>query len=205
MNRRIITLILLLLLSFIGYFVYVVFIDNGEPINLDQSAQQVLEDVEMVKKQQKVYKWVASKEIEEGYLDEHIHDIVERQRDPQNVIQFMFGTIILEEPELFVQTFETETISKDLFKVDNPDKLKVAANLMNQISRNGKLSRVGVINVRGSINQEVTVRIALEYSDGMEIKVPVKMKLYGDAHGEDHEIYYITSSVWDIIEEIESK
>jgi len=51
-------------------------------------------------------------------------------------------------------------------------------------------------------SREITVRIALGYDDGIEIKVPVKMQLYGDSHGEDHAIYYITSSVWDVIDKI---
>lgn len=194
-----------LLILFAGYFIFTILLDNGEAINLNQSTQQVLEDVEKIRKQQDVYKWVPAKKIEEGYLEAHIDDIEERYRDPQNVIRFMFGTIILKDADLFMQTFETETISKDLFAVDNPDKMEVAADLINQISRDGKLDRVGVINVRGNIGQEITVRIALGYSDGIEVRVPIEMKLYGDIHGEEDPVYYINSSVWDIIEKIEEK
>lgn len=202
MNRRIVLSILAVVIPLGWYIIHTVFIDVGEPINLEQSAEQILVDVEKVKNQEKAYTWIASSEIESGYLDQHIVDITKRHRDPEFVVQYLFGTLILEDVELFVQAFQSGTLSEDLFSVDNPDKIEVANEMMDMITRNGLLERVGIINVSGSIGSVVTVRISLGYSDGKEVKVPLKMEMYGDAHSDGNSIYYITTSVWDIIEAI---
>ncbi|WP_066418237.1 hypothetical protein [Sutcliffiella cohnii] len=204
MKRNLIILISIFL-TIIGYITYTMLVDNGEAIDLEQSASQVLEDVERVKNQETAYTWLETKNMSDGYLETHLSDMTQRQRIPENVIQFLFGTILVDDPELFVQAFDTETISKDLFAIDNPDKLEVASDIMNRISRDSKLERVGIINTKGSVGQEVTVRIAISYSDGLEIKFPITMRLQRNSHGEDNSIYFISSSVWDLIKVIESK
>ena len=54
MNRRLILLVAFLVVSLIGYTIYTIFIDNGDAINLDESAQQVINDMEKVKKKKEV-------------------------------------------------------------------------------------------------------------------------------------------------------
>ena len=53
--------------------------------------------------------------------------------------------------EVKTQTKEVETISQDLFSVEEPDKRKVLEDIINRISRDGKLKEVVYEKKKGGL------------------------------------------------------
>jgi hypothetical protein len=176
-----------------------------ETINPTHAKENVLNDIQKIKEQEdKAYSWINTKKVETGYLDGQNKDVIQRYREKKGVIEFLFASIVLNDPNLFVQSFQPEVISKDLFKVENTDKVEVAKNLMKKISRNGKLIKVGYENKLGVFNMETQeANIILVYEDGVQVKIPIQFQLSETHHHKDDQIYSIKTSVWEIIDRIE--
>ncbi|PGT80575.1 hypothetical protein [Bacillus sp. AFS040349] len=124
---------------------------------------------------------------------------------PLDVVRYTFSTVYYEKPLLFSQNFDAEQFFKDLVKVqDHADNEIIGEDaelyLIKKINRNGLLEDVEYAEPNLSFSGDLTVKVKLIYSD--EKTVPLTIDLYNT---KDNPTYYITSSVWDIIEEIESK
>ncbi len=200
MKRWLILCFAFLVLIYTAY----IYFDKGDSVDLESTQEELLSDIEKIEMQEQAYKWVhTSNSEDQGYLDKHQEDIQEKYRKPENVAKYLFATISMEDADLFLQSFTTPSISKDLFLSDEPDKMLVAEEMMNRISRNGTMTRVGIISVRGSVSGEPKVNVAISYEDNVTKKVQITMKKEYDLHHEEEFIYSINSSVWDMIKEIE--
>ncbi len=150
-----------------------------------------------------MYSWLASKDLEVGYLEGKDEDVFNHYRVKKGVVEFLFATVIMEDPQHFIQSFQPEIISKDLFSVDNNDKLVVAQEMIKRISRDNKLEKIGYEENKVSFTEGETATINMYYKDDKVTSINLQFSKTPNHHNENAEIYSIKTSVWDIIEEIE--
>lgn len=178
-----------------------------EMLNLVSAKEQVLSDIKTVtSEEERVYKWLSSKNVDTGYLDSHDEGVIAHYRQKKGVVEFLFATILMKDVDLFIQAFQPEVISSDLFKVDTVDKNEVGLTLINKISRDGKLTKVGYETEKGVFGIEGDeALVTLIYSDGLEVTILLTFESAGTQHEHgDDAIYSITTSAWDMINIIEN-
>lgn len=193
-----------------GVIALLLWFSNGqeevEMLDLVSAKEQVKSDLEAVtQEEEKVYKWLSSSNVDVGYLDGHDAEVIAHYKQKKGVVEFLFAAVLMKDVDLFIQAFQPGVISSDLFMVDNVDKNEVALSLIDKISRDGKLSKVGYETEKGAFGAEGDkADVTLIYSDGLEVTVPLTFVSAGThhEHGED-KIYSITTSAWDIVKVIE--
>ncbi len=175
-----------------------------ELIDLNLAKEVVSEDMERVVSQEAaVYNWVYSSDLDVGSLENNDQRVIQRYREQRGVVEFLFASILLNDPDLFIQSFRAETISQDLFLSDNPNKEEVVREVMTRISRNGLLEKLGYEEITNRFNSSTqTSRVYLYYLDGEEITIKLSFKKAGTSHHTNDEIYFITTSIWDIYNSI---
>jgi len=128
--------------------------------------------------------------------------------DPKkNVLKYFIAGLMANNIDIFLSSFHPESISKDLFKSENPDKMQVAAEFLERITRYGKLKEVQYGERKGILNGATnTLTLYLTYEDNQKAKILVDIMPLSDAHHEGKEkgIYVITTSAWEIIKQIEN-
>jgi len=201
-KKHIILIILILGILIIGA-VYLIPKGEEEIISIESSAKKVEEDIESVKNQEQVYTWLGNKELEVGYLEGKDEDVFNKYRVKKGVVEYLFATILLKDPNHFVQSFQPTNISEDLFSVENPDKIEVATNMINRISRNGKLSKISYTDNKVSFKDGETAKVKVYYTDDKIVTLNLSFSRTPTHHDEEDGIYSIETSVWDIIKEIE--
>lgn len=208
MNSNIIKICFgLLAILILGVFLYMDEIDKGEKLEVEKESKKLFEKIKESKKEEdREIAFLDSMNLEEvGYLEKPLDkDIVKSFRDSKNMIQFVFGSVMLNKVDYFKSSFLYDTLSSDLHEVENSDKEEVLKDMIKRISRNGKLKQViflkEKIHVKGS-----TVDIRLEYKDGKKAKITLELELAKNFEAENSEILYVRTSVWDIINTIEKE
>ncbi|MFC0273740.1 hypothetical protein ACFFIX_20345 [Metabacillus herbersteinensis] len=200
----ILSVTVLLFIAGVGFY-YIYRDEELEVIELAVAKENVVNDLETVKSQEEqIFKWISSKELDTGHLEGKNDDVFNRYRQKKGVVEFLFAAILLEDPNHFIQSFKVETVSADLFEMDNPNKIEVAAEFLNKISRNGQLETVGYEDKIGLFNSESNeAQVDLHYSDGKKVTLTLSFEKTATHHDKDDEIYSITTSPLELIEVIE--
>ncbi|MDC3424267.1 hypothetical protein NC797_07065 [Aquibacillus sp. 3ASR75-11] len=194
-----------LLSAFVYFLVWLQINKNDtEILNIDNAQKDIINDITKVQAlEQEVYKWVNMEEMDAGILEAQDNELLQRYREKQGVVEFLFASILMDNPDLFIQSFEPEVISKDLFKIDTFNKSEVAEMFISKISRNGKLEQVGYENSKGILGAKSDkAEVRLRYSDGIEVTLSLTFEKSGSIHQDGGEIYSISTSVWEIIDSI---
>lgn len=202
MRKFIISFVLYLLLVIAGIASYYLFFQEKE-VELEDG-MQLMNEV---------------KKVKDSYADDdHDHDYsLAPNKATDNVFQdinktisYFFATVIEGEPELFVNMFEPMQYSKDLYSVsDNPYEEELTNQFISRISRNGKLEKVFVKDKKTNevkyTARAQDIKVRLVYSDGKEANIIIDLTLLGTEHEQSDRIYYVSTSVIKIIEQIEKQ
>lgn len=191
---------------------YLVFLPSNKlaPMDLNETQEQVAAQIESDKEYtEKTLEWATEQkeDIDVGFIEPHTEKVndVSPQRD---VVNYFITGILKQDVGLFMSTFKTETISSDLFKVDKVDKQEVAKDIIDRISRNNTISGVNFKEKKGAFGGETNeVELEFEYKDGNSSSIIISLESTEEAHS-DHahdEILVITTSLWDIIKQIEKE
>lgn len=181
--------------------------DHAEELPINKESQnEILQEIKKVEAQEEIVrKWVNTSDYDGGFVDHPDEEILAKYKNKKGVVEYLFATVLMDNPELFIQAFNTETISKDLFKDDEIDKKIVAQRMMDRISRNKTLVGVGYTPLKGSFGAEKDEsKVILRYKDDLEVSLELSFVKGGTAHAEDDEIYSVSTSAWDMIDQIES-
>lgn len=202
------SLLVLGVVIFINYFVT----DSGlnkESVDLDHSIEELESDLNRVKElQEKQFDEMSESEKKqnEGYWEEIDQEMLEKNQNPSYVAKFMLASAKMKDIELFTSAFTFEQFNKDLFESPNENKGAVIEEMMNRITRNNAATQIKILRVKAdSVNQTANVKMQVLYSDNEKRNVDVQMVMQGTSHETSDAIYVITTSVWDIIKQIEKE
>ncbi|MEM5014027.1 hypothetical protein ABER75_11575 [Niallia taxi] len=196
-----------LTLLFVVYFIFLPS-QKEAPMDLKATQEQVAAQIESDNEYtEKTIEWATEQkeDLDVGFIEPHTEKVndVSPQRD---VVNYFITGILKQDVELFMSTFQTETISSDLFKVEETDKQKVAQDIINRISKNNSIKGVNFKEKKGVFGGETNeVKLEFQYKDGKSSPVTLSLESIEEAHS-DHahdDILVITTSSWDIIKQIE--
>mgnify|MGYP001420578728 FL=1 len=148
-------------------------------------------------------------DLEASYLEMNHENPLEEFISQEQTIYCMIGTAMADNADYFIESFHLETFSKDLFSINNPEKIEVVQSFMEQITRNKTISAVGYKEQQGTFGTSKNIAdVVLKYEDGLVVQLeiefePTESHKHGDVH-DNHSIYVIKTSILDIIENINS-
>lgn len=208
MNHRAIwiSIVAILLVSFIFYWIWAPESGERNEVKLDTTKEEVLKEVNEAKEYvKKTAEWAEKSGGEVAYFnppEEH-----ESETEPkEELVKYFIAGLYTNDIDIFLSNFHPETLSRDLFKSNNPDKDAVARELINKITRDKQLKAVDYDVQKGFWNKDSdALSINITYQDGKVANIVIDIVSLTDSHEEhEHAIFYITTSAWDIIKQIES-
>lgn len=130
-----------------------------------------------------------------------------KNEDPKiDVLKYFIAGLLADDMDIFLSSFNPESISKDLFQSEVEDKTKIAEEIMSRISRDGQIKDVQYKLEKGAFNsgERNKISVTLTYKDNQNAKVKLDIIPLSDAHHDDKEsIYVIATSAWKIIKQVE--
>lgn len=156
----------------------------------------------------------AIKDAENSMLQEYdmemLEDItIEKKKSPFELVQFMFSSVFYEKPLLFSQSFLAEQFFEDIMKVQQVSNTEIQGEegelyFIQKINRNGKLENVQHLKTTENFFKGTAdVKIEILYSDGKSVNLTLKLKNISTGKESKFSHYYISTSVWDIIDQID--
>ncbi|QCJ45500.1 hypothetical protein FAY30_26540 (plasmid) [Bacillus sp. S3] len=176
---------------------------------LEATKKDVLNEVKKTKEYaDKTSKWMGEngEDTDIGFL--HPPEEHKKNEDPKlDVLKYFIAGLLAKDIDIFLSSFNPETVSKDMYQSKVEDKTKVAKEIMNRISREGQIKDVQYKIEKGAFTSGVRnkLSVTLTYKDNRSAKVKLDIIPLGDAHQHENKesIYVITTSAWKIIEQIE--
>ncbi|MEI2356260.1 hypothetical protein [Mesobacillus zeae] len=175
-------------------------------LDLNETKSKVLSDVKAQKEYvNKTAKWMEEEgEQDIGYFHPPLDDSksIDQRKD---VLNYFVTGLLENDLDIFLSSFNPESISKDLFKSNVQDKVLVAEDIMERISRKNQIEDIKYKIKKGKINTEFNkISVTITYKDKEKAAFILDIKPVIDSHHEGESVYVITTSVWNIIEKIES-
>lgn len=194
------------------FLVFWIFLYDNQPkemLPVDKTKEEVLANIENAKEDyEKTTDWIQSmnEDVEIGYISPNEPTDSTKNFDPKkDLVNYFIAGITAKDADIFVSCYEVETISQDLFSVEEPDKRKVLEDIINRISRDGKLKEVVYEKKKGAFGTPTNeIQLTLIYEDDKAVDITFQTKAYKDNHHSNESIYVITTSVWDIVQQIET-
>lgn len=155
-------------------------------------------------------------EAENSLLEEYNIEIlkentlIEKKKDPYELVQFMFSSVYHKKPSFFSQAFLAEQFFEDIIKVQEEVAGEIQGEdgelyFIDKISREGKLVDVKHIKTTDNFFKGTAeVKIELLYSDNKNIVLTLKLKSIKTGEKNKSSNYFITTSLWEIIDKIEN-
>lgn len=173
-------------------------------IDLEKTQKLITEDIERLTEIEKqIFAHIPDHIDDVGHMEKYDQFSFRSFKDKEGAVKYLFASIFMNDPELFLHAFDTETISKNLFINDNPNKLTVIEDFIKEISRDGKLENIGFLQHKGVFGVKTEeASVVLYYNDGAKVTVPLTFIKRGTQHHENDETYFITTSVYEIIQTI---
>lgn len=208
-RRLSIALLIVILLAIVFYLIWAPESGKKEDISLNTAKDDVLDEIQ----ESREYVNDTAEWMEESEGDGDIaffNPPSERKKvvdSKRNVVKYFIAGLMANDVDIFLSSFHPEFISKDLFKSETPDKIKVAKEIMDRISRSGQLKEIQYGKRKGILNAETnTLTLYLSYKDDKKAEILLDIISLSDAHheGKGEGIYVITTSVWEIIRQIEN-
>lgn len=186
---------------------------NYEIIDIQDSQNEVLAEMKAINQYvQDTNEWMNEQlggEENNDVAFSHAPAKTQDNEDPKvKLIKYFITGLTIKNTDLFISCFNPETISKDLFTFDNPDKNEVALDLIKQMTREGKIKEIHYKENRGFLNESTNeITLTFIYEDGQEAKVNFTVESFNDIHDEqdeEHSVYVISTSALTMIEQIET-
>ena len=180
-------------------------------VEMDDTKEQILSDIESVKKQNDVSEWVEGLEIHEGgHIGQTNEEVLSNNDEPFEALEFLTGSLLLEDVDLFSQAFDTAEFSQSIINAENDNKMEVLEGFMNEMTRNGTLVNVSAAEQeKGPFNaKDGSLLVKFEYDDGVihEIKLQTKaIKHYHKERGKEVAIRVIETPPEDIVQKLNNK
>lgn len=207
MNKKTAGLISILVILGISLFIYLDINSGKQRIELDATKEEVLKEIKESKEYtEKTIQLAEGNDLDIGYLHQEQAEH-ERKEDPKKeAIKYFIAGLLSNNTDIFLSSFNVETISKDLFQSKNPDKDNVTKEIMDKISRKGTLKEILYKVNKGFLNTDSdTILLTIKYDDQKEATVNIDLLSLSDSHHEDEiGTYVITTSAWDMIKQIEA-
>ncbi|WP_158587591.1 hypothetical protein [Neobacillus notoginsengisoli] len=190
----------------VGYIVFGPELGKQE-LAIAETKQEVLNEIKSSKDYaEKTAGWmgIEGAETDIGYFNPP--EEKESKDARLDVLKYFITGLLANDMDIFLSSFNPETISKDLFQSEISDKTEVAKEMMNRISRNGQITDVNYRVEKGSLktNERNKLSVTFTYSDKKKAKIKLDIIPFSDAHHDDKEsIFVITTSTWDLIKDIE--
>lgn len=201
MKKFIIGFMIYAILFFSGYLIYHNFF-NQEDIVDEELGKQLIRQVEDQSTDEH------HEHSGEGLGYETNHDMIVSFQNEENVLAFLLAAIKENNPKMFADCFTAEQYMLDLFKVsDEPFKENTTQYFMNEISRGGKLERIEILKgeEKYQYSESGKVNVVFIYSDKRKVKLTIEMGMVGTKHKPNDDIYYISTSVLEIINKIRNQ
>jgi hypothetical protein len=209
MNRKMIAIILVVLIAAVSTTIYLSMtgrIQKGEKLDIQNKAQNIQEEVQAIQKatEREISLITQFDPDNDSQMDGLSEDYMDYFGSPETLIEYVFGTLILNDADLFVNAFDPNTLLNDLNESSGAEeKNHVIQEMMNRLSRNGKLMEVNLINSK-KYSDHAEARVLVIYEDKKEVEITMEFSVYSDPHDDSHpETYYVSSSIWDLIKQIE--
>lgn len=193
MKRKFLLITTIIFALSVGIISYFIIFSSWNNLDIKTKGAEIIEKEE--------------KEIENTYSNTD-SDYEGSQKDPVDLVQFMFSAVYYEKPFFFSSAFLADQFLEDLTKVSKQTGKEITGEegemyLIHKISRNGKLNEVVYLSSdKNNFNATAKVKVKLLYSDGKNIRLTLKMKKINS--GKNKENWAITTSTWDIIKKVNS-
>lgn len=140
-----------------------------------------------------------------GYLTELDENIIKENIKPEDAINYLIGSLQLNDPDLFSQAFEPNVFSDSLINHPNPDKYEALIDIMDGISRKNSLEtidvRISEVAFGSKKSEEAT--LVFHFQDGKKADVDVTFTFLEYNHGNALKgIIFISTPPNQIIEQI---
>lgn len=143
--------------------------------------------------------------------NEQSNENIQSYTTAEETVNYFFTIARVGDSNLFPTVFLPEIYEKDFFKFTLDERLPKVQEAMNRITRENQLNKVEIIRNLWVFNKDSTrIVVDLYYEDLQEpIRVNFLLKTIEmhDSHEEgEHidDVYYVGSSIWDIIRDIEA-
>lgn len=166
-------------------------------VNVNSAVDDILSDEEKIKNIS------TDKGKQNTQLIKLSNQVATNNQDPKYVLKYVFASALTSQPDLFSSAFDVDQFNKDLFRRTNSDKVSVIKEMMKKITRINKLKYLKVINIKPDKTRSYYIVSArLFYQDNYQSPIVLKMK-YEQNEERRQSILVITTSVWDLIKQIE--
>ena len=119
-------------------------------------------------------------------------------------IKYLIAGVTAKDRNIFLSSFHPETIMTDMENINLNEGLKLLDEIMDQISRNGRLEGIYIEEVRGIFNTlSNEIELTLVYTDNVEIITRIELTSFKDEHHNEN-YYVIATSMREIIEQIKT-
>ncbi|QXE03603.1 hypothetical protein [Terribacillus sp. DMT04] len=195
------------MLIMIGLLIYFNLDEEEDRINIKQASADTLEDMQSVMGQEEeLYKWADEEKIGDGgHIHLHNDEVAEKYNTVEGAITFLFSAVTLKDEDLFIQAFEPESLSKDIFNGDSVDNSEVIMDFIQAISKEQEITDINFIQkegVLGTLKDEAAVKVV--YSDHSEAEINLTFKHYSsNNHGDDLSTYLVSTAPSEIVAQIE--
>jgi hypothetical protein len=209
--KRLSAIILLVVMVGLLFFILLRPGGNQETINLDKTKKDVLAQIKSSKEYVKnTAEWMGGDKTDEDFTvfnPPHSKNKNQNQDPKKDVVNYFLAGLLTNDVDLFLSSFYVQSISEDLFKKENPDKTEVVKEIMKSITRNGQLKDVKYEDKKGVLNTETDkLVLVFTYKDNKQAKITLQVMPVSDSHeGNKASILVISTSAWNIIEQIETQ
>ncbi|WP_121616749.1 hypothetical protein [Virgibacillus halodenitrificans] len=211
MNRKRIAIIVIVLIGVVSTIIYLSMTGRfqmGEEINVREKAQTIQEELLAIQEaaERETNLITQFDKMNDSDLDGISDSYINYFGSPKKMVEYVFGTLSLNDGNLFISAFDTNTALEDLSEGKSYEEKKDLINeMMNRLSRNGKLTEVYLIS-SDTYSEKANANILIIYEDGKEVKMTLEFSVYEDPHDASHQKnYYVSSSIWELIEQVESE
>lgn len=137
--------------------------------------------------------------------EDMINTVKERYSKPEAAIDYLFGISMLGNVNMYPDAFTVEQFFKDINDSENGSKIDHVKDIMNRLTKNGTLTNTKIVKKKSVGERESRIVVDIYYKDLDEpIRVQIKVKKHVTKEkGNKQELYYISTSVWEIIKKID--
>lgn len=207
-KRKWITLAVVIGILMAGLLIYLLTYDfDGEEMNIQQDAKEILKSFEeQKKKEEKIFEWIEAHQVED--IGDTVHQSHSHEANPYNspkgVVEYLFGTALIGDIDLFSSAYDFETLAIDISEEDTYEgKTKLLEEIVFRLTQNNTLQEVGYLGEE-SKNGLTEVEVVLTYKDEKKVKLSIEtINMINPHDGEG--VYYVKTSVWDLIKKIEEE
>lgn len=211
MKRKRIAILVVVLIGVISTIIYLMMtgrIQTGEELDIKEKAKIIQQESQAIdeatKREAKLLtQFDPNNDSQVEGLDA---SYMNNFGSPQGMAEYVFGTLILNDPELFINAFDGYTISNDLSEGKNyEEKMDIVAKMMQRLSRDGTLKEVNLIS-SNVYDDGAEAQVLLIYEDEKDAKVKLKFSVDEEMHDPNHKkSYSVLTSIWDLIDQVEKQ